>query len=81
LDNTRGGFVIIDNCIFEGQGDDGVNINSHFYEIRNITPDRKTFTVYRKGSTASSTNSLPGDVITFYKRSNYDILGTIFVIF
>lgn len=76
LDNTRGGSIIINDCIFEGQGDDGININSHFYEIRNISPDRKTFTVYRKGSLASSTNSLPGDIMTFYKRNNFDILGT-----
>lgn len=79
LDNTRGGSVLIDNCILEGQGDDGININSHFYEIRNISPDRKTFTVYRKGKSASSTNSLSGDVMTFYKRENYDILGTAIV--
>lgn len=76
LDNMRGGVVRIDNCIFEGQGDDGLNVNSHFYELRNISPDRRTFTVYRKGRSATSTNSLPGDVMTFYKRSNDQILGT-----
>ena len=76
LDNTRGGSVVIEDCVFDGQGDDGININSHFYEIRGISADRRTFSVYRKGRTASSTNSLPRDRFVFYKRANFDSLGT-----
>eukprot|EP00756_Hemistasia_phaeocysticola_P067165 Hpha_TRINITY_DN9768_c0_g1::TRINITY_DN9768_c0_g1_i1::g.10103::m.10103 len=42
ISNSRGGAVRVQNCFFEGQGDDGMNINTEFARVNTISADRRT---------------------------------------
>merc|ERR1712224_831416 len=37
--SSRGGNVKLSGCTFEGQGDDGVNMPSRYWSMRQIAPD------------------------------------------
>lgn len=51
LQNTRGGGISITNCVFDGQGDDGLNTPTLFDDITWISSDRLSFVVEGRPNT------------------------------
>lgn len=45
ISNSRGGSILVDRCILEGQGDDGLNANTPFGRIVSISADRKSIQI------------------------------------
>jgi len=74
LTSCRGGDVHIDQCLFEGQGDDGGNIPSRYWEARGISPDRKTLTLWQRGAQVPFQGQ-PGDELLFYGRTSFGAYG------
>lgn len=52
--NSAGGTVDVNRCVLEGQGDDGMNINTRFARIVNISADRKTLALSTRGANPGS---------------------------
>jgi hypothetical protein len=68
LSNSRGGEVLIQNCIFEGQGDDGINVPTLYKDIESISSDRKTLILGKNGVTGVSGVLWNGAVVNFFSR-------------
>ena len=67
--NSRGGAVIIRNCLFEGQGDDGVNVPTIFQDIDTISADRLTLTLGKNGVAGANAGTIwAGAEMQFFGR-------------
>ena len=67
--NPRGGAIIVRRCMFEGQGDDGINTPTLYTDIESVSADRHTLTVENTGIFAV------GDSLNFFNRSSLLLLG------
>lgn len=74
LTSCRGGDVHISNTVYEGQGDDGINIPSRYWEMRVISPDRRSAQVWQRGSMNPFVGEV-GDSLLFYNRSTFKAYG------
>ena len=75
--NTRGGGVVVRNCVFEGQGDDGINVPTVWTDIESISPDRRTLTVGKDGALGANWDTLAvGAPLDYFNRSSLLPLGT-----
>jgi hypothetical protein len=75
--NTRGGGVVVEDCVFDGQGDDGMNIPTIFQAIVWAAPDGSAIRVEgRPGSGPTAPVVRPGDTANFFNRSTMALLGT-----
>ena len=72
--SCRGGDVKFLDCLFEGQGDDGINVPSRYWAMRELAPDRRSARVWQQG-VARPFPGLPGDRLTFYNRSTFESYG------
>lgn len=73
LTSTRGGDVRIEDSLFEGQGDDGINVPSRYWEMREISADRKSAQVWQRGA-MQPMKGLPGDILRVYNRSHFNVV-------
>jgi hypothetical protein len=70
VSNPRGGAVLIRGCVFEGQGDDGVNVPTIYQDIGAISADRRTITVGKDGQAGVNDGVLwAGATANFFRRS------------
>lgn len=76
IQDSQGGSVIIRDCVFEGQGDDGINVPTTFQEIVSINPSTSTFQLGGRGAPLESPLFGEGDTVYFYNRSSMAVLGT-----
>lgn len=81
LDSCRGGDVILRDSVMEGQGDDGLNVPTHFQEVESIviTSTWANITV-GKSFTVAMPMGQPGDVVMFYARASMTILGNAIIV-
>lgn len=74
--NTRGGRVLVQNSLLEGQGDDGMNIPTIFQQVGAISSDGLTLQLQgRNQPCPSPPNFLPGDAVNFFNISDLALLG------
>ena len=69
--NTRGGAVTVRHCVFEGQGDDGINIPTLYIDIQGVSVDRRVLTVGQ----ANAGTLRAGATVNFFNRSSLLPLG------
>ena len=72
--SCRGGDVKLLDCLFEGQGDDGLNVPSRYWAMRELAPDRRSARVWQQG-VARPFSGLAGDRLNFYNRSTFKAYG------
>lgn len=70
LNSCMGG-VTITNSLFNGQGDDGINVPSHFFEISRIEANGTILSLLGRGNEATSTGIVSGDTIEFRDRRTF----------
>ena len=75
ISNPRRGSVILRNSLFDGQGDDGVNVPTIYQEILSM-PDAYTLRVGRAGVVSTSPVVRAGSTISFWNRSSLMPLWT-----
>ena len=69
LSNSRGGADLIRRCVFEGQGDDGINIPTIYQDIGAISADRLTLTLGKDGVAGVNSGTLwAGATVNFFGR-------------
>ena len=74
--NSRGGDITLRNCLFEGQGDDGLNAPTLFQYILAIAGDRLSFQVGGRGTSGAAVPFLKaGDTAQFFSRESLLPLG------
>jgi hypothetical protein len=78
ISNTMGGRVLIDRCIFEGQGDDGINTPTIFDAIAAFTDEKNmSFTCSGYGNTITTQPvAFAGATLNFFDRHTMAVLGT-----
>jgi hypothetical protein len=77
LTSCRGGDVVVQNSVFEGQGDDGGNIPSRYWEIEQfLSPDRTTLQCGRLLQPVALDSMAAGDTLRFYNRTTFAVIGT-----
>ncbi len=75
--NTRGGDIHVRNCVFDGQGDDGLNAPTLFQFIISIAADGLSLQVGGRGASGAQAPFLrAGDVAQFFSRETLLPLGT-----
>lgn len=76
--NTRGGSVNVIGGLYEGQGDDGLNIPTIFQAIDWLSADRMSFTVNNQPGTPTATQPVvhAGSTVNFFNRSSLALLAT-----
>jgi hypothetical protein len=78
--NTKGGAIVIRDSLFEGQGDDGINVPTIFQAILSLQPgsSSSSFQVNSPRSAAGPDVPLvgPGDTVNFFSRRSLAPLGT-----
>ena len=77
--NTRGGAILVRRSVFEGQGDDGVNVPTIYTDIESISADRRTLTVGKDGALGANFfvfGAVAGAQINFFNRSSLLPLGS-----
>jgi hypothetical protein len=75
--NTLGGGVSITDSLFEGQGDDGINIPTIFQEIVWVGADGRSFRVQGRGQApAAPPLAGAGATVNFFNRTDQALLGT-----
>lgn len=75
--NTRGGAITVRRSVFEGQGDDGINVPTIYTDIEEIGADRRTLTVGKDGVLGANFNIFAvGAAVNFFNRSSLLPLGT-----
>ena len=75
--NSRGGAVVIQNSLFEGQGDDGINIPTIFQAIGWASTDGLSIQVQGRGQPLpASPLASPGDTLNVYNVTSMAPLGT-----
>lgn len=72
--NPAGATIEIVNSLFEGQGDDGINIPTIFQEVESMSADGRSVTVGRAGVASASTVALAGGLLNFFNRTNLAFL-------
>ena len=75
--NPRGGAVVVRNCVLEGQGDDGLNVNTLYLSIEAL-PDAHTLRLGKWGALFPA-GLLPlqaGDTLAFVSRASMREVGT-----
>ena len=75
IQDSQGGSVIIRDSVFDGQGDDGVNVPTTFQEIVSIDPSTFRFQLGGRGAPLEPPLFTQGDTVYFYNRSSMAILG------
>ena len=69
LSNSRGGADLVRRCVFEGQGDDGINIPTIYQDIGLISEDRMTLTLGKDGVAGVNAGTLwAGATVNFFAR-------------
>ena len=69
LSNSRGGEDLIRRCVFEGQGDDGINTPTIYQDIGAISADRLTLTLGKDGVAGVNSGILnAGATVNFFSR-------------
>jgi hypothetical protein len=76
--SCRGGGVILRNCLFEGQGDDALNVPSMYQDVESIDATRTVLTV-GKNNVVQAPRALPTDVLQVYARKTFQLYGTVTV--
>eukprot|EP01012_Entosiphon_sulcatum_P056939 TRINITY_DN8065_c0_g1_i2.p2 TRINITY_DN8065_c0_g1~~TRINITY_DN8065_c0_g1_i2.p2 ORF type:complete len:462 (-),score=97.34 TRINITY_DN8065_c0_g1_i2:72-1457(-) len=79
LTSCRGGRVVLEDCVFEGQGDDGLNIPSLYQDILTIDPSRRVVTVGSRGEQKQAPQVDVGDQLVVYSRHTFTPLATVVV--
>jgi hypothetical protein len=80
IQDTQGGPVTFRGCVFEGQGDDGINVPTTFQDI--VSYDSVTNNAFQVGGrNAPILRPLFGakDTVNFYNRSSMAFLGSAIV--
>jgi hypothetical protein len=69
--NPRG-TILVRQCVFDGQGDDGFNAPTIFIAIANVSSDRLTLTMAGRNGVATDPRGLfaLGDAVNFFSRSS-----------
>ena len=62
------GDIVLRDCHFDGQGDDGLNIHGNFGQIENISTDRRTIAL-SGGPAAEGFDLIAGEMYTIQNRS------------
>ena len=76
--NSRGGAISLQNCLFEGQGDDGLNAPTLFQSLTTLSPDRLSLQVSGRGTGPAATPFVrAGDVAQFFDRATLLPLGAV----
>lgn len=75
--NTRGGAVVVQNSLFEGQGDDGINIPTIFQAIGWVSADGLSIQVQGRGQPLpASPLASSGDTLNVFNSTSLAPLGT-----
>ena len=75
--NTRGGRVSIRNSLFEGQGDDGINVPTIFQQVGWLRGDRAAFQVQARNQPVPAPPLFSaGAVVNFFNVSSMAPLGS-----
>ena len=75
--NTRGGAILVRRSVFEGQGDDGINVPTIYADIESISADRRTLTVGKDGALGANFFVFGAAApLNFFNRSSLLPLGT-----
>jgi hypothetical protein len=74
--NTRGGRVRVANSLFEGQGDDGINVPTLFQQVGWLRGDGLAFQVQARGQPLPAPPLFSaGDVVNFFNVTSMAPLG------
>ena len=78
IENSQGGFISFRDCLFEGQGDDGINVPTIFQVVAAFipTPTAAVLQVGGRGAPIEAPSFGVGDTINFYNRSSMALLGS-----
>ena len=75
--NSRGGAITVRRSVFEGQGDDGINVPTIYSDIESISADRRTLTTGKDGALGDNFFIfVVGATLNFFNRSSLLPLGT-----
>jgi hypothetical protein len=76
IQDSQGGSVLIRNCTFDGQGDDGINVPTTFQEIVSINLQTMQFQLGGRNAPLEPPLFTTGNTVYFYNRSSMAILGS-----
>ena len=77
--NSAGGRVRVTRSLFEGQGDDGMNIPTIFQQVVTLAPDRMSLQVQGRGDVGPSRSPVgrAGAGVNFFDRATLALLGSV----